>query len=194
MWESTPRSVEYANMVVIHSYNLRHNDITISVHEMTTSWSQLTTTDHAMRRASGRRRYNAERKWQAFFRLVDILKLVDEYGMGHGACQRIADELGVHRSTVSRQLRPYRRAPHPKQPRSLLPSTSDWIRALEARGAWLAEGCGCEESDELHHRLGHVLTMATETLDAAESGELELSETDWALTERVIDVLVGLLG
>ena len=83
---------------------------------MTTSWTKLTTTDHAMRRASGRRHYNAERQWQAFFRLLDILKLVDQYGMGHGACQRIADELGVHRSTISRQLSPYRRAPRPKKP------------------------------------------------------------------------------
>ena len=75
--------------------------------------------------------------------------------------------------------------PVPKSPRSPLLSTAEWIRALEPLGAQLTvEKCDCEETDELHHRLGHVLRMAAQMLDAADDGKIELSATDRRLMER----------
>ena len=114
--------------------------------------------------------------------------------MGHGVRQRIADELGVHRSTISRQLRPYCCAPRPTEQTTTGPSTAEWIRALGPLGTRLvAEGCECEDREEPGHALSHVLRMVAETLDAAEDGMIELSQADRALLRRVRDVLVGLL-
>jgi hypothetical protein len=160
---------------------------------MTTSWTKLTTHDEAIRRAGGRNRYNSVRKLNALLRMVEINRLVDEYGMGHGVRQRIADELGVHRSTISRQLRPYCRTPRRTEPPSTVPSIAAWVRALEPIGARLAQGCDCEDTVEPRHGLGHVLKMVAETLDDADDGKIELSQADRRLMEQVKDVLVGVL-
>lgn len=118
---------------------------------MTTSWTKLTTHDEAMRRAGGRNHYNSVRKLKALLRLVEIRRLVDEYGMGHGVRQRIADELGVHRSTISRQLRPYCRArvqpsgPHPTHPpRNGYARLSRWVRGWPRVAIVRTMGMSCD--------------------------------------------------
>jgi hypothetical protein len=161
---------------------------------MTTSWTKLTTHNEAIRRAGGRRHYNSVRQLDALLRLVEIHRLVGEYGMGHGVRQRIADELGVHRSTISRQLRPYGRAPRATKPSSAGPSTAQWIRALEPLGVTLAaEGCDCEVREEPRHGLSHVLRMVAETLNAVDDGEIEFNQQDRRTLERVKDVLVRMM-
>jgi DNA invertase Pin-like site-specific DNA recombinase len=69
------------------------------------SWSAPTSTSEAHRRAGGRRKYNSVRRFRADMRRVEVQKLFAEYGFAHGARSRIARELNVHRSTVSRDVR-----------------------------------------------------------------------------------------
>lgn len=63
-----------------------------------------TTPEAAARRAGGRRRYNRERQEGAFLRRYQVAELLDRYGLDRGAQSRMAEELGVHRSTISRDL------------------------------------------------------------------------------------------
>ena len=56
------------------------------------------------RRAGGRRGYNAARQRMAHFRRHRIVGLLREIGMGRGCASKIARRLGVHRSTVCRDL------------------------------------------------------------------------------------------
>lgn len=70
-------------------------------------WRVPTTDSEAHRRAGGRRRYNAERQRQAKQRLEKVLNL-----RADGLTQaEIARRLGVHRSTVSRDLKPFKTWP-----------------------------------------------------------------------------------
>jgi DNA invertase Pin-like site-specific DNA recombinase len=69
------------------------------------SWSTWTTSQEAYRRASGRRRYNAERQAAAAARQIKVLVLLDQYGRRKGVYAKIARELGVHRSTVLRDAK-----------------------------------------------------------------------------------------
>ena len=162
---------------------------------MTTSWSKLTTHDEAMRRAAGRRNYNSVRQFRASRRRVEVYRLTREYGLGHGVRQRIADEIGVSRSTISRDLAPFSRPPRPVSRSVGQTSTAEWIRALEPLGKRLAaQGCECDKGgDELRHHLGHVMRLVAESLDAAEDGKVELADRDRALLVRARDVILGLL-
>jgi hypothetical protein len=68
------------------------------------TWSDPTSTDEAHRRAAGRRLYNGVRHAQAMVRAGEVIRLLNERGMGRGVQAQIARELGVHRSTVSRDV------------------------------------------------------------------------------------------
>jgi hypothetical protein len=68
-------------------------------------WSRPTTPAEVIARAGGRRRYNAQRQDEAVIRLCRMLGLFREYGVGYGVKARIARELGVHRSTITRDFR-----------------------------------------------------------------------------------------
>lgn len=69
------------------------------------SWSAPTSTAEAHGRASGRRKYNALRQFNADLRRIEVGKLLTEYGFIRGTNARIAKDLGVHASTVTRDLR-----------------------------------------------------------------------------------------
>jgi hypothetical protein len=68
------------------------------------NWSRLVSDDEANRRAAGRRHYNSLRQFHAAHRRHRVLQLLQEYGIDHGVRARIAAELGVHRSTISRDF------------------------------------------------------------------------------------------
>ena len=115
--------------------------------------------------------------------------------MERGIRTRIAKELGVSRSTISRDVAfllcvPRETLPSPPPP----PSTAEWIRTLEPLGERLvAEGCVCGDTEEPRHRLGHVLKFVAETLDGVERGRITMPDDAKALFNRVRDVLVRLL-
>lgn len=72
------------------------------------AWSELTDAEIVARRAGGRRRYNTVRqfrrdlRWRALLeRCPSLLALVSHTGMQ----QRLAAELGVHPSTMAREVK-----------------------------------------------------------------------------------------
>ena len=69
-------------------------------------WSAPTTPDEVARRAAGRRHYNEVRQFNAALRRIEVMRRFNEYGgfATRGVVSRIAAELGVHRSTVSRDI------------------------------------------------------------------------------------------
>ena len=64
----------------------------------------LSNSDAICRRAGGRRRYNKVRQFMAFQRLLQVVALLKELGLGRGSQSRIAEHLGVHRSTICRDV------------------------------------------------------------------------------------------
>ncbi len=56
------------------------------------------------RRAGGRRRYNARRRWAAEMRLFEVARLLNEVEYGRGYQTRIAKLLGVSRGTICRDI------------------------------------------------------------------------------------------
>jgi hypothetical protein len=161
---------------------------------MTTTWTKVVPHGQAARRAGGRSRINAQRHRAAEKRRDQVVRMVMAYGLEHGVRQRIADELGVHRSTVSRDIRAALYLPPETLPQTPYTPPTEWIRILEPLGARLAaEDCDCEDRTEPRHRLVHVLMFTCETLDAYERGEVELPEDGRQVFEEVRDVLIGLL-
>ena len=65
----------------------------------------VTTVDEAYRRAGGRRRYNKQRRALALFRRLCILHHLHTRGYQLGTLTALADEWGVHRSTIGRDVR-----------------------------------------------------------------------------------------
>lgn len=59
------------------------------------------TQDEIYRRAGGRRRYNHQRQFKATYRRVKVAALMRDTDLNQSA---IAKQLGVHRSTISRDL------------------------------------------------------------------------------------------
>ena len=57
----------------------------------------LSNSDAIYRRAGGRRHYNKVRQIQADQRLLQVVALLKELGLGRGSQSRIAERLGVHR-------------------------------------------------------------------------------------------------
>jgi hypothetical protein len=63
-----------------------------------TSWAEVT------RRAVGRYKYNAVRHFQAQLRRREVLQLLHRWGWGPGVQSQIAVHLGVHKSTICRDM------------------------------------------------------------------------------------------
>jgi hypothetical protein len=63
------------------------------------------TAEQAYRRAGGRRRYNKQRKADALMRRLCILYHLHTQGYHLGTLSALADEWGVHRSTIGRDVR-----------------------------------------------------------------------------------------
>jgi hypothetical protein len=75
----------------------------------TKDWSEWTDSRAVYRRAGGRRRYNAIRRLRAECRRVKLARLCLKYypdypPLARGLQTRLAAELGVSRSTISRDL------------------------------------------------------------------------------------------
>ena len=71
------------------------------------AWRSPAPWETVCRRASGRRHYNAWRKLKAAMRRREVERLMAAEGAGlfaWGAQAEIARQLGVHRSTVSRDM------------------------------------------------------------------------------------------
>jgi hypothetical protein len=164
---------------------------------MTTSWTKLVSSDEAARRAAGRRHYNAHRHYQAMRRRGRVLQLVeDRGGLCHGVRAAVARELGVSRSTVSRDVAWLYYAPRELRPGPPGPSAAKLIALLEPLGERLAAAdcrCGEDDLDEPRHALGHVLKVTAETLDAMEEGTLILDAEDVARLQRLRDQVIQLL-
>ena len=69
----------------------------------TKSWAP-TSPEIAARRAGGRRRYNRERQDAAAIRRYLLVEMLDEHSLEWGAQTAMAEALGVHRSTICRDL------------------------------------------------------------------------------------------
>ncbi len=164
---------------------------------MTGSWTTLVSSDEAARRAAGRRRINAERHRRAELRRDQVVRMVIERGgLEHGIRAAIARELGVSRSTISRDIAATIYAPREPRPKDPGPAPAELIAALGPLGERLAAQdceCGSEDREEPRHALGHVLKLAAETLDAMEEGRLTLPPEEVRLLERIRDQVIDLL-
>jgi hypothetical protein len=68
-------------------------------------WRQPTSWAEVKRRAVGRSQYNAVRRFRAQLRRREVLQLLHRWGWGPGVQSPIARHLGVHKSTICRDLR-----------------------------------------------------------------------------------------
>lgn len=74
------------------------------------SWSAQTDFETVCKRASGRRRYNAKRRAKALERFKIVLELTfPSEGRKRGSQARLARALGVHRSTICRDVASWKR-------------------------------------------------------------------------------------
>ena len=69
-----------------------------------TRWSNPVSNDEAHARAAGRRAYNSTRQFKAMMRTGQVVRLLSERGWRRGVQAEIARELGVNRSTVTRDV------------------------------------------------------------------------------------------
>jgi hypothetical protein len=90
--------------------------------KVSNNWSETTSWEEVCRRNAGRRAYNSRRAILRDYRRMQVVKLLARYGIDHGVFARIARELGVHRSVISRDFKYLCRA-HAPCPccRSLVP-------------------------------------------------------------------------
>lgn len=117
------------------------------------SWSAFTTTSEANRRAAGRRHYNAMRRFNGDLRRVEVGKLITAYGLGRGVKARIARELGVHPSTISRDLREMWGSPDGQ--------------TCETCERWMADKHWVKLEDDRTKRLASVLAMTRASSEVA---------------------------
>jgi hypothetical protein len=71
---------------------------------MSAEWAARVSPDEAYRRAAGRRAHNLRRQYGAAARRAEVARLLTRYGVGGGVRARIAREMGVHASTIGRDL------------------------------------------------------------------------------------------
>ena len=72
------------------------------------TWSSPTDAATVARRAGGRRAYNARRRFAAEARRAAVMALVEKEGVSiwrRGVQSKLAENLGVHRSTICRDVR-----------------------------------------------------------------------------------------
>ncbi len=74
---------------------------------MSNGWAEYTPFDQACHRAGGRRLYNSGRSLKAALRRQRVVELLMIYDFARGSQAAIARRLGVHRSTVCRDVRDY---------------------------------------------------------------------------------------
>jgi hypothetical protein len=73
--------------------------------EVSNDWSAPTDWETVCRRNAGRRHYNNFRRLRRTWRRMRVAELLCKYGLlTHGARARIARELGVHKSVVTRDV------------------------------------------------------------------------------------------
>lgn len=77
---------------------------------MGVNWTEQTDFDAVCRRAAGRRRYNAKRREEARerYKLV-VAAIMPPDGRRRGSQAQLARALGVHRSTICRDVAKWRR-------------------------------------------------------------------------------------
>ena len=99
------------------------------------AWSRPVSFEEACRRAGGRRRYNAVRQFKALLRRQRVVELLLRWGMRRGVQSRIAVELGVHRSTVSKDVAALlpEHPPCPECDRPMVGPSPAQVRRLLAR-------------------------------------------------------------
>jgi hypothetical protein len=71
---------------------------------MSKNWSAPTTKDEVARRAAGRARYHALRRFQRQLRRQQVIELLGRYGYDRGVQARISRELGVSEASISRDV------------------------------------------------------------------------------------------
>lgn len=77
---------------------------------MSMNWSAQTDFDAVCKRAAGRRRYNAERRAEARERYKLVVNtIMPPEGRKRGTQAQLARALGVHRSTICRDVARWRR-------------------------------------------------------------------------------------
>lgn len=78
--------------------------------KMSTNWTEQTNFDLVCKRASGRRRYNAKRRAEARERYKLVIEAIrPPDGRKRGSQAQLARALGVHRSTVCRDVKKWKR-------------------------------------------------------------------------------------
>ena len=74
------------------------------------NWSAKTDFDAVCKRAAGRRRYNAKRRAEAKERYLQVVEaIMPTGGRKRGTQAQLARVLGVHRSTICRDVAKWRR-------------------------------------------------------------------------------------
>lgn len=74
------------------------------------NWNAPADFDSVCRRAAGRRRYNAKRRAEARERYIKVLEVIrPPDGRKRGSQAQLARALGVHRSTICRDVAKWRR-------------------------------------------------------------------------------------
>jgi hypothetical protein len=71
---------------------------------MGNEWTSPASWDVVCRRSAGRRRYHAVRRLRRDLRRERVAELLLRYGLGRGVQARIARELGVHRSVITKDV------------------------------------------------------------------------------------------
>ncbi len=133
-----------------------------------TSWDGWLSQDEVNRRASGRRRINAERKARAQKRREEIKEILGEGGIllcgrtfGRGKEAKLATYFGVHRSTICRDIavlkEEYRKEHVCPTCRSLYFIPLKTLTKFAKQGVW--DGCTterCEKVDRIGNPRGTV--------------------------------------
>jgi hypothetical protein len=74
--------------------------------EVSNDWSGSTDWATVCKRNAGRRHFNSVRNFQRAHRRKQVVELLVRYGMiDHGVKARIARELGVHKCTITRDVK-----------------------------------------------------------------------------------------
>jgi len=169
------------------------------VQNVPVAWSRLTSTDVAQRRASGRRRYNAERRGNAQVRQAIVYQRALSAHQETGWKSKAARELGVHPSTITRDYRAVmarvnRQETH--EPRRLN-ETSQLLKRVSAARRMVPTDCDCgdQREEQPRHDLLHILDAVGAVDAAIGQGRPEVAEIadEWEAAIHLRDQLMGLV-